>query len=61
MGSSGPLLIVSTLTELGYEVQAASVAKWSIPIAITSVLVGFVANYLLDMRIKKRMTNGGAE
>ncbi len=61
MGSSGPLLIVSTLTELGYEVQAASVAKWSIPIAITSVLVGFVANYLLDIRIKKRMTNGGAE
>ena len=40
MGASGTLLIVSTLTEQGYPVDALQIAGQSVPIAVLSVVVG---------------------
>jgi uncharacterized membrane protein len=51
MGASGTLLIVSTLVEQGYEVTAAQIAGWSIPIAVISVVVGAVRALLLDKKL----------
>ena len=59
MGASGPLLIVATLVELGFDVSAVQIATWSIPIAVTSVLVGIVRNLMLDKKIEKMMNAGG--
>ena len=53
MGASGTLLIASTLAEQGYaEVTALNVAMWSIPIAIISVLLGILKNYMFDKKLK---------
>ncbi len=53
MGSSGTLLIVSTLTEQGYDIDALQIAGQSIPIAVISVIVG-VAYALIADRLMKR-------
>ncbi len=53
MGASGTLLIVSTLVEQGYDVTAAQIALWSIPIAIISIVVGFVRTIMIDKQIAK--------
>ena len=53
MGASGTLLIVSALVEQGYEVTAAQIAGWSIPIAVISVVVGAVRALLLDKKLAK--------
>ena len=54
MGASGTLLIVSTLVEAGYDVTAAQIAGWSIPIAVISVIVGAVRAILLDKKLGER-------
>ena len=59
MGASGTLLIVATLVEQGFDVSAVQIATWSIPIAVTSVLVGIVRNLMLDKKIEKMMKAGG--
>jgi uncharacterized membrane protein len=60
MGSSGTLLIVSTLVGLGYEqVNALEVAKWSIPVAVISMVLGTVRNILLDKQLDKEASKGG--
>lgn len=59
MGASGTLLIVATLVEQGFGVSAVQIATWSIPIAVTSVLVGIVRNLMLDKKIEKMMNAGG--
>lgn len=59
MGASGTLLIVATLVEQGFDVSAVQIATWSIPIAVTSVLVGIVRNLMLDKKIEKMMSAGG--
>jgi uncharacterized membrane protein len=60
MGSSGTLLIVSTLVGLGYEqVNALEVAKWSIPVAVISMVLGTVRNILLDKQLHKEASKGG--
>ncbi len=52
LGASGTLLIASTLVEQGYpEVTPLAIAMWSIPIAVISVLLGFVKNFMLDKRL----------
>lgn len=53
MGASGTLLIVATLVEQGFDVSAVQIATWSIPIAVTSILVGIVRNLMLDKKIEK--------
>ena len=54
MGSSGTLLIASTLTEQGYEVSALEIAGQSIPIAIISVVVGVAYALIWDQIFKAR-------
>ncbi len=60
MGASGTLLIVSTLVEQGFEVTAAQIAAWSIPIAIISVIIGFVRSIMIDGKLSK-MAGGDAK
>lgn len=57
MGSSGTLLIVSTLTEQGYEVSALQIAGQSVPIAVVSVVVGVAYALLRDQMMKRRFAN----
>ncbi len=63
MGSSGTLLIVSTLNEIfasngvATEVTANQIAMQSIPIAVISVVVGVAYALLYDAKLKKRFKN----
>jgi uncharacterized membrane protein len=57
MGASGTLLIVTTLVEQGYNVNALQIAMMSIPIAVISVLVGWVHSLLLDSKLKARFAD----
>ena len=58
MGSSGTLLIVSTLVGLGYDVTALQIATWSIPVAIISFVVGAVRNIVLDKQLDAASKGG---
>ncbi|MFX0549828.1 DUF969 domain-containing protein [Hathewaya histolytica] len=57
IANSGVLLIVGTLSELGYKVTQVDVAKYSIPIAICAFILGSLQflwlDKKLDMKIKK--------
>ena len=54
IASSGVLLIVGTLKELGVEgVEAYSVAKASLIMASLSVIISIIRNYMFDMKIKR--------
>lgn len=57
MGSSGTLLIVSTLTEQGVDVDALGIALWSIPIAIVSIIVGTSYNLYFDKKLNNKYKN----
>ncbi|MFA6840880.1 MAG: DUF969 domain-containing protein [Sphaerochaetaceae bacterium] len=59
MGASGTLLIVTTLVEQGYQVDALQIAMMSIPIAVVSVLVGWVHAMMLDRKLKARFAESG--
>ena len=59
MGSSGTLLIVSGLAEQGYEVSALDIAKWSIPVAVISMVLGIIRNIMLDKQLDKAAAKGG--
>lgn len=61
MGASGTLLIVSTLVEQGYEINALQIAMMSIPIAVISFVVGCVHNLLLDRKLDKEYKGGNAK
>ncbi len=52
LGAPGVLLIVATMAEQGYtQVTPLSVALWSIPVAVVSLVFGLVRNYILDPRL----------
>lgn len=58
MASSGTLLIVSTLTDQGFtEVTALEIAKWSIPVALIAVVLGFLYNLLFDRQLDRKLRN----
>ena len=57
MGTSGTLLIVSTLTEQGYPVDALQIAGQSVPIAVLSVVVGVIYALLFDQILKRRFAD----
>lgn len=61
MGSSGTLLIVSTLNEQGYMVDALQIAGKSVPIAVISVVVGVVYALLFDRAMKRRYSGKGGK
>ncbi len=54
IANSGVLLIVGTLEELGYNVDALAVAQASIPIAIIALIFAFVQNTYMDKKIAKK-------
>ena len=57
MGSSGTLLIVSTLTEQGYPVDALQIAGQSVPIAVFAVSVGVIYALIFDQILKRRFSD----
>ena len=57
MGASGTLLIVSTLTEQGYPVDALQIAGQSVPIAVLSVVVGVIYALLFDQILNRRFAD----
>lgn len=54
MGSSGTLLIVSTLTEQGFQVDALQIAAQSAVVAVCAVLAGICFNLMFDTRLNRR-------
>jgi uncharacterized membrane protein len=58
MGSSGTLLIVTTLVSLGYDVDALQIAKWSIPVAVISMVLGIARNLWLDKQLEQASKGG---
>ena len=57
MGASGTLLIVSTLTEQGYPVDALQIAGQSVPVAVLSVVVGVIYALIFDQILKRRFAD----
>lgn len=53
-GSSGVLLIASTLTGFGYTVSELDIAKASIIMAVIAFLVSAIQNYLFDKKLRKK-------
>jgi len=58
MGSTGTLMIVSTLVSLGYDVDALQIAKWSIPVAVISMVLGIARNLWLDKQLGQASKGG---
>lgn len=54
MGAAGTMLIVSTLVEQGYDVDALKISMCSVPIALCSLVVGGLHNHLLDKKLDKK-------
>lgn len=54
VANSGVLLIVGTLEELGYTVDALAVAKAAFPIAVIALIFMFIQNTMMDRKIAKR-------
>lgn len=61
MGSSGTLLIVSTLSEQGYPVDALQIAGQSVPIAVISAVVGVIYALIFDQILKRRLASKAAK
>lgn len=53
-GSSGVLLIASTLTGFGYAVSELDIAKASIIMAVIAFLISAVQNYLFDKKLNRK-------
>lgn len=59
MASSGTLLISTTLIEQGYsDATNLAVAKWSIPVAVISVVVAAVYYSYFDKSLQSKLLNG---
>ena len=59
VGTSGMLLVQSTLADLGYQVELLDLMMVQIPVAITAVVVAIVYYYLKDRQLMKRRAAGG--
>lgn len=59
VGTSGMLLVQSTLADLGYPVELLDLMMVQIPVAITAVAVAIVYYYLKDRQLMKRRAAGG--
>lgn len=53
-GSSGVLLIASTLTQFGYNVSELAIAKASIIMAIIAFVIYGIQNYLFDKKLARK-------
>ena len=54
VGTSGALLVQSTLAQLGYQVELLDLAKVEIPIAVTALAVGVIYYYIKDKKLSKK-------
>lgn len=54
IGTSGALLVQSTLSGLGYKVELIDLAKVEIPVAVFAVLAAIVYYYLKDKKLVKK-------
>lgn len=54
VGTSGALLVQSTLAQLGYQVELLDLAKVEIPIAVTALAVGVIYYYGKDKKLSKK-------
>lgn len=59
VGTSGMLLVQSTLADLDYQVELLDLMMVQIPVAITAVAVAIVYYYLKDRQLMKRRAAGG--
>lgn len=55
MGASGTLLIVTTLSAQGYEVDALQIAAQSVVVAVCAVLAGICYNMMFDRKLNRRL------
>ncbi len=53
-GSSGVLLIASTLSEQGFKVSELEIAKASIIMAVVAFLISVLQNYLFDKKLNRK-------
>lgn len=56
VGTSGMILVQSTLAELGYNVELVDLMKVQIPVAIIAVAVAIVYYYLKDKQLSRKET-----
>ena len=56
VGTSGMILVQSTLADLGYDVELVDLMKVQIPVAIIAVGVAIVYYYLKDKQLSRRET-----
>lgn len=56
VGTSGMILVQSTLAELGYDVELVDLMKVQIPVAIIAVAVAIVYYYIKDKQLSRRET-----
>lgn len=61
VGAGGVLLIVGLLNDQGYEVGPAAIATASLPVAVITLLVGGIYNYLKTKQMLSRSKEGGSE
>ena len=59
VGTSGMLLVQSTLADLGYEVELLDLTMVQIPVALIAVGVAIVYYYLKDRQLTKRRQKAG--
>lgn len=55
IANSGVLLIVGTLEELGFAVDAMEIAQVAIPVAIIALVLGVIQNLHLDYSIRRKL------
>ncbi len=56
MGASGTLMIVTTLSDQGFEVNALQIASQSVLIAVCAVLAGICFNLMHDAKLNRRFS-----
>lgn len=56
VGTSGMILVQSTLAELGYDVELVDLMKVQIPVAIIAVAVAIVYYYIKDKQLSRKET-----
>lgn len=61
VGAGGVLLIGGTLEQLGYKGNFAQIASASITVAIITIFVVGIYNYLFDRKLKKNKVQGGGK
>lgn len=60
-GASGVLLISGTLSQLGFDGNAASIAASSIPVAVILFIIVAIYNYLFDKKLGKNHQKSGGK